>query len=322
MKKTAIRKMVRVAIVSIFIFSCKKSADLVSPDAAKMQDLNGEIATQLKSSEENLTAQKIDASIISYKVESELKNDDEVESLKQQLLSTGNVVPQFDGFNAATFSVNTIRERMASYAKDPAGQQNVVENLREIVLPSIKKGQKVLDILWQVKGKQFHSKCVYDDNGVVYDNMLSNIAFTETAATPADDLKLSSKLASDATAGTSERTQYSFTSTVRNITIKWLWGSTRGKVIIKHYIIWNGVNYIYDHGGSTDAWMSVGSAKARWANNYLNRRSRSKMAWGYGWATPTASFSIKFNSTNITFSASTSGVGSKGAGDGIHTIYL
>ena len=290
------------------------------PAVAGSVQPTGEVAAQLKLSKDNLRTEKIDASIISYEFGSELKDDNQVRALQEKLIADDNFVPQFDGSHASSFKLSTIKERMLQYGKDPDNQQNVVQNIQQLVFPLIQKGQKVLTILWKANGKQFSSTCVYNDKGVVYDNMLSNIALTETTPAPADDLKASS--VSPKTKTSQRATQYSFTATARNVTIKWLWGATRGKVVIKHYIIWNGYNYIYDHGGTVDAWMSVGSARGRWANNYLSRRSRSKMAWGYGWATPTASFSVKFNSKSITFSASTSGVGSRGAGDGIHTIYL
>ena len=238
------------------------------------------------------------------------------------MISPENFVPDFDGANLSTFSVATISDRMAANQRNSIANQDVVKNIQDIVFPELKTGQKVLDILWQANGKQFTTKCVYDENGIVYDNMLSNITLTEISANSPDELKASLDANSQSSTNAKVARQYSFTSTVVNYTITWLWGSTRGRIVIKHYIIWNGSNYIYDHGGSSDAWMSVGSASGRWANNYLSRSSRSKMAWGYGWATPTASFSIKLDYKSLSFSTSVSGVGSKGSGSGVHTIYL
>ncbi|WP_018615337.1 hypothetical protein [Segetibacter koreensis] len=319
MREINLARMYALVAVLCMIFSCNKSSDVNAPSSVNSVPLRGKLAVQLQLAKENLQIQKIDASIISYNLESELKDDNQVSALRQKLVAEENFVPEFDGSNAASFNVSTIKERMLKYRKDPNEEQNIVQNLQQQVFPILKVGQKVLTILWNANGKQFKSLCVYNDEGIVYDNMLSNIVLAKATAA-IDEVKLSS--ASLKTNTAQRPKQYSFTSTVRDVTIKWLWGGTRGKVVIKHYIIWNGSNYIYDHGGSVDAWMSVGAAMGRWANNYLNRRSRSKMAWGYGWATPTASFSIKFNSKSITFSATTSGVGSKGSGDGIHTIYL
>ena len=322
MKKISFYNVFMMIAVAAMIFSCKKSADVAPPATVNNIQLTGEIANQLQLAKENLAAHKINAAIISYQSAPAIADDAALQVIKTTLLSENNFVPQYDGTDAASFKVNTIGQRMNSYRQNPDNEQNVVENLRQQVLPAISTGQQVLTINWNADGKNFTTTCIYNDQGVVYDNMLSNISFMENATTASDDIKLSADNSRQITNPATNEKQYSFTATARDVTIKWVWGSTRGKVVIKHYIIWNGSNYIYDHGGTVDAWMSVGSASGRWANNYLSRSSRSKMAWGYGWATPTASFSIKYNSSSITFSASTSGVGSKGSGDGIHTIYL
>lgn len=306
----------------LFLFSCNKS-DLGIKSGVQSENLTGTIGEQLSLTKEALTAKKLPLKIIGYKTSSIIENDHDAIAIKQQLVNSNAIVPQFDGENISSFSLSTVAQRMTAYSSSKDEQENVVKNIGDIAFPMIKTGQKVLDITWESNGRQFNSTCVYGDEGVVYDNVLSNICFVEKenplmSETPA----ILNERISDVREGARSLAQYSFTSTVLNYTITWVWGGTRGKIIIKHYIIWNGSNYIIDHGGTTDAWMSAGSASGRWANNALVRNSRSKMAWGYGWATPTASFNISFNSSNLTFSTGTSGVGSKGSGSGVHTIYI
>jgi len=43
-------------------------------------------------------------------------------------------------------------------------------------------------VTWENQGRQFQSKLVYDENGVVYDNMLSNIAVMEADEVSPDKL--------------------------------------------------------------------------------------------------------------------------------------
>lgn len=320
MKKKITKSLICVICVFSFLFSCQKSVDVqkVQPE---ITPLPSSVEKQIIDAKKNLALLNIPASIVSYGAESEIKEDNQLSALKQTLVGNDNIVPEFDGVHGSSFRIAKIQDRMNAFRQNPDEEQNIVQNIQDIVFPEIKKGQKVMDILWHVSGQEFHSKCIYADTGIVYDNMLSNIAMVEMAEPSAKDVKLTSSMSRE-DAQKNMAKQYSFTSTVLDYTIKWLWGSTRGKIVITHYIIWNGSNYIYDDGGTEDAWMSIGSASGRWARNYLNHHSRSKMAWAYGWATPTASFSIKLSAKYLTFSTSTSGVGSRGSGSGVHTIYL
>ena len=316
MKKNSLRLSIAFIVMVVLMISCTKT-DRVEKAETPPEPIAQKVEEQLKLSQDNLSLNGIAAKIISYKFETEIKTEEQLATVKESLVNKANYVPQYNGLDAATFSVSTIDNRMAAADKTPEDAA-IIQNIRDIVLPEIKIGQKIVSIVWEADGKRFTSRCIYNEEGVVYDNMLSNIVFLVAEETPKEEIKAGRIMKKDAKI----EAQYSFTATAVNYTITWIWGGTRGKIIIKHYIIWNGVNYIIDHGGTADAWMSAGSAKGRWHNNSLSRYSRSKMAWGYGWATPTASFSITFNSSNLTFSAGTSGVGSKGSGSGIHTIYL
>jgi hypothetical protein len=67
--------------------------------------------------------------------------------------------------------------------------------------------------------------------------------------------------------------------------------------------------------------MTLGDAKAKQRAHKIRKPRISKLAWEYGWATPTASFKISFDARSVTFSAETGGIGSAGKGDGVHVLY-
>lgn len=295
------------------------------------EPINQKVVEQIRVSNNTMESRNIPARIIEYNYNNSIESDDQLYEMQHDLLAESNVVPKYDGIDSSSWSMNTIKERMEAYLANEKTEQNVVENIQKMVFPTIQKGDKVIDLLWESNGKLFHSKCIYNKDGIVYDNILSNIAIVEETEVCSDEFDTKSRLTESLQTNTPEqsssltenaRGQYSYTVTVRNIKITWVWGGTRGNILIQHNILWDGSNYIIDHDGTVDPWMSIGSADAQWSNNYLDPYSRSKMAWAYGWATPTASFSIKFNYSSLTFSASTSGVGSKGSGYGVHTIYI
>lgn len=143
---------------------------------------------------------------------------------------------------------------------------------------------------------------MYDKNGLVYDHVLANLFLLEDNTPQAASARAS------------------YTATVRDITIKWLWGSTRGKVVIQHSILVDR-GRIVSNWGSSEAWMSVGSADAK-RNSYSLHTTYAQLTWAYGWATPTASFKFSYSGKPAKWSVSMSGVGSKGNGSGIHTYYL
>lgn len=315
------RKLLRhhgiLVVTLLTLFSCKKDIGLQEQNR---QDLPTVVENQIAQAKRNLGLLGLPATLVSYRFESSIANEADLQNLKQSLVANETPVPSFNGLESSSFAVSTIRERMTLFRAHPEREQNVLRNMEEMVFPQLKAEQKVMSLHWRVDGRDFRSRCIYDESGIVYDHMLSNIVVfkQEEAAKEEDRLFSPDSYISGELAKTGQK---SFSSTVRDYTIGWIWGGTRGKIIIKHYIIYK-PGYIVDHGGSTNAWMTAGSASAKWKNNFLQRNSRSKMAWAFGWATPTAKFSISFNAKSLTFSTSTSGVGSKGSGSGVHTIYL
>jgi hypothetical protein len=289
-----------------------------APDAFGTYEAN--VVAQLDAANAALATRGLSLQLVGYTAAAPLDSDAAVRGAKSEIVDTSALVPQFDGVHPASLRLNTIEERMLAF-RDGADVQDVVENIESVAFPHIQTGQRALDVSWVSEGRTFQTKLVYDENGVVYDNMLSNLAFVEVGEV-AEDKPPAARTATPSTGGFTAFANQSFSTRFVNLRIQWVWGGTRGEVQLDHYVIsCDGWVSFCDDGGQSNAWMSLGSAEGRTRRNALRKPRISKLAWAYGWATPTASFSITWNSGTLSFSASTSGVGSAGKGAGIHTIF-
>lgn len=302
------------ALVCGALAACAISA---TPEAAP--DVDGPVVAQLARAREALAANGLSIQLVGYAAATPLDTEDAVGLARAQLVDDTAMVPQYDGVNAASLTLSTIQDRMRAFR---AGHdaQNVVANIQAMVFPRIQVGQKALDVTWESQGRQFQSTLVYDDNGVVYDNLLSNLAVVQ--ANPMAQASPTAPPGAAKVDGAVALANQSMSKRFVDLTITWLWGSTRGQIQLDHYVIScdNWVSFC-DDGGQSNAWMSLGTAEGDTQRNALLPPRISKLAWAYGWATPTASFSISFNADSLTFSASTSGLGSAGKGSGIDTIF-
>lgn len=309
MKTQHLKISLLVACVPLFLWSCKKDQQN-SPEQQPQSNVNQtRIREQLDSTITFWNGQAlVDIKLTGYRFIDETINPELLRTTKEQLLNENNLIPYFDGTDKSSFSLRTINERNQELATArQAGDENAVDlriRLGAALDTLVQLGQGLVELTWTSQGKQFTTTALYNAQGLVYDNVLANMFILKE-----DDAE---------SLDNSARTAY--TTTFKNVTIKWVWGGTRGKVIIKHTILVDN-GKIVAHSGSTDAWMSVGSAAAKWAR-YKRTNTYSQISWGYGWATPTGSFSIKAVKDPIEFSVSLSGVGSKGRGSGIHLYYL
>lgn len=306
-----------IQIAAVLVSGVLAACASATPEAAPAVD--GPVAAQLARARDALAASGLSIRLVDYQPATSLDTEDAVGLARAQLVDDTAMVPRYDGVNPASLTLSTIHERMQAFhaGQDP---QNVVANLQAMVFPRIQVGQKALDVTWESQGHQFQSTLVYDDNGVVYDHLLSNIAVVQ--ANPVAQTAPPARLAAAKADGVVALANQSFSQRFVDLTITWLWGSTRGQIQLDHYVIScdNWVSFC-DDGGQSNAWMSLGSAEGDTQRNALVPPRISKLAWAYGWATPTASFSISFNADSLTFSASTSGLGSAGKGSGIDTIF-
>jgi hypothetical protein len=297
-----------VACIPLLIWGCQKDQRNTQEQQPLQNVDQARVRAQLDSTITFWNAKAVvDIKLTGYHFIDETINPELLKSTKEQLLNENNLIPYFDGTDKSSFSLRTIHERnQEQEAARKAGDEAAIDlrvKLGSALDTILHTGQGLVELTWTSEGKTFTSTAVYNEQGLVYDNVLTNMFLLE------DNTDLD---AADA------RTAY--TATVRNLTIKWVWGGTRGKIIIKHTILVDN-GKIVSGTGSTDAWMSAGSAGAKW-HSYKRTSTYSQISWGYGWATPTASFSIKASKDPVEFTVSLSGVGSKGKGTGVHTYYL
>jgi hypothetical protein len=288
-----------------------------APDTAPAVD--GPVVEQLGRARDALAAQGLPIQLVGYAAAPPLETADAVGLARARLVADTAIVPQYDGRYAASLTLRTIADRTRAFR---AGReaQDVVANIQAMVLPRIELGQQALDVTWESQGRQFQSLLVYDADGVVYDNLLSNLAVVQ--ANPVAQAAPPTRLVAAKADGVVAHANQQFSKRFVDLTITWIWGGTRGQIQLDHDVIScdNWVSFC-DDGGQSNAWMSLGSAGGDTQRNALLPPRISKLAWAYGWATPTASFTLSFNADNLTFSASTSGIGSAGKGSGIDIIF-
>jgi hypothetical protein len=279
------------------------------------------LIAQLDASSQALAARGLPLHLVGYTAADPLDSDDAVRVAKAQILDATAIVPRFDGVDASSLTLDTIQERTQAF-RAGTDEQDVAANIQSMAFPSITVGQKAVDVTWDSGGREFQTKLVYDENGIVYDNLLSNLAFVQANPVAPDMPPREPAGAAAQVAGITALANQEFSTRFVDLTITWIWGGTRGQVQLDHYVIsCDGWVSFCDDGGQSNAWMTLGSADGRTRRNALRKPRISKLAWAYGWATPTASFSITWNSSTLTFSASVGGIGSAGKGAGIHTIF-
>ncbi|WP_350242315.1 hypothetical protein [Deinococcus sonorensis] len=288
--------------------------------------LTAAVVNQLEQAQTNLDAQALPLRLVSYTFGPGLESAAQVTAMGDRLVADQTVVPQYDGVHPDSFTLNTIQERMRAFQTDQLQHQDVVSNIRSTVLPLLNVGQGTVRLTWQSEGKQFQTTGVYDRSGLVYDSLLSNIVLVQddTAPQTASTTQAGARW-NHADASVQPMSTRARTARALSLTLKWVWGGTRGKITVDHTVIIKGSKFI-DQSGSAHYYMNLGSAGAKTRNTVLKATQLAKLAYGYAWATPTASFSISFDAkkgdVGGSFKVSLKGLGSKGGGDAHHTFYF
>lgn len=298
--------------ILLVLVACTTQNSSGTPAAASRED--AVLLSQLEAVKGNLGGSRLPLRLVGVKLNGPLQSEAQAASARAQMVAGAAIVPQYDGTHPDSFSLRTVQERMQAFQADGVHNQDVVANIQTLVFPLVKAGQRTADLTWESEGKQFHSLCVYDQKGIVYDSVLSNLVQVQEGQ-PGTEQNLQPQGGSSGSDVSAQAT-YAFTARALTYTIKWIWGGTRGKITVDHTILWNGSNYIYSQNGSADYYMTLGSAGAKTRGTVLDHRRYAVLAYGYAWATPTASFSISFDAkkgpVGGSFNVSLSGVGSKG----------
>ncbi len=168
----------------------------------------------------------------------------------------------------------------------------------------IKSTDQTIELRWEAKGKILKSICYYNNNGIVWDNVIFGLVDMDPKGLDVnEETQVGAK---NAVLSKSEGLKWN---------IKWIWGGKRGEIGYRITIFYSNKTV-----SSTDrsdwGWMTAGSAKSE-SKITKNSGTHGKIQYALGWATPTASVSFDKNS----FKVSVSGVGSKGVQNGTDTLY-
>jgi uncharacterized protein YqgV (UPF0045/DUF77 family) len=168
---------------------------------------------------------------------------------------------------------------------------NTLAEWQNVVNDSVNVGYHVVHVNWLLQAEQieFQTITVATADEIKFDPIFATITMIETLS-----VKQSNRM---------ERT------------IKWIWGSTRGKIICE-------VNAVCDDKGNLitclhtcDAWMTLGEAKVE-CMPPEEVDDCCKLYYGYGWRTPTGSITIQWNAQKMKFEITITGIGSSGSGAG------
>lgn len=285
----------------------------LDPEAQATSRIQGQLDSTIAFANTNPV---LNLKLVSYTFLNRLDKAEDVTAAKSRITAAGSIIPVYTDAEKAlknqqtpTFELSTLQDAARRPASGAAGtvaeaRTGISSYLDKVVQP----GQGQVELVWERNGQRFTSLCLYNDKGLVYDNVLANVFTVEN------------RLPGGAATEQAKVTASAFTATVLSFDIKWVWGGQRGHITVKHSILYAS-GKITTNSGSTSAWMSVGSAEAR-QRRYALRATYAQLTWAYGWATPTGSFSFSYDGNPVKVSASVSGVGSKGQGEGVHTIYL
>lgn len=175
------------------------------------------------------------------------------------------------------------------------------KGLTDVIAQEVKINTDVLEITWNHKGEQFTSLCFYNNDGIIWDNILGGLIMMDRSSN----------------VETSNDTQAKVVSKWFKEwwTAKWLWGSKRGEAGYKITIYYSGSTV-----SNTDVsdWANISLGKAKSESKVLKRTGAyGQCRYALGLCTPTGSLS--FNSSN--FSVSFSGLGSNIVSNGTKSLY-
>ncbi|MGB3181060.1 MAG: hypothetical protein WBB45_06700 [Cyclobacteriaceae bacterium] len=267
------------------------------------------ITDQLKSTQQALTeGNEFGLKLVSYEF---IGSVEDIAGVQNQITDENAIIPVYDGITDdnlmngdVSFSLKSFKEAASTASNRKDGEGTVANpqlSIRNYLNDHLQRGQGMVRLNWESDGEPFSSLAVYDKEGLVYDNLLANIFTVETAMV---------KEGNDV-----ERAQAIYRYTVVNIGLNWIWGSSRGQIYIRHDVSKSG-STVLSNGGYTSAHLNIGSANAK-VQPLSIQNNTARLAWGYGYATPGASFSITFNYSYGQFETSVSGIGTKAANDGV-----
>lgn len=302
------------ALACLLLLSSSAAATPNAGDPGQRGRHTQAIVRQLSLAESNLVSHHLPLRLVGYERGQTLRDDQDVVMFRQLLLDDSNLLPVFDGRNPRSFRLLTVLdlEQKPMLLQGRSSAEDVMIGIEQVVFPLVRTGLSVMDIVWEYQGTQFHSQCLYDKRGVVYDNVLSNIVFVKDRTQEADRADIHPDLVAP-------NASYTKSKHPVNLNIYWIWGSLRGHIDVYHYAqITDG--RAVSQWGSYSGWMTLGTATGSYHDITLTA-SYAKAQWAYGWATVGMTVRITWNSSLLRFDITITGLGSSGSGQGSDVIY-
>ncbi|MFA0964569.1 hypothetical protein AB9P05_22370 [Roseivirga sp. BDSF3-8] len=302
-------RMLMACLAGMFFFaSCQQEEEVIPGNTPAPVDATM-ITDQLNATQSALTdGNEFGLKLLSYEF---IGSVEDVARVQNEITDEDAIIPVYEGVTGdnlmngdVSFTLKSFREAAATASQRKDGQGTVANpqlSIRSYLNDHLQQGQGLVRLNWESAEGPFSSVAVYDQEGLVYDNLLANI-FTVEEAMVKDGAE-------------AQRAQAIYRYTVVNIGLNWIWGSSRGQIYIRHDVNKSG-STVLSNGGYTSAHLNIGSADAQ-VKPLSIMNNTARLAWAYGYATPGASFSISFNYSIGKFETSVSGIGTKAANSGV-----
>ncbi len=282
----------------IFIISCSKETKV---DPLNRQDVT--FGEQIKSAQLNLNLVLRDASFTIDQSGIDIKDHNQLDEIKNAIMSDRSFIPTYTENKASITSISEHKATLKS-TYDP------MNAMKTSLDKQITVGMKLAKLNWKVKGETFQTLCIYNEKGIVYDNILSNLFIIKADTT---------RYVQSTDASTNLKAASSFTGNI-DVVLNWTtyWViypfSERGHATIHHIGYY--INGKYDHQTfSHDEAMTLGTCGVG-IKPYNNIRS---ISYAYYFATSIVTVSFSYTQSGGSVSVSGS-LGSGASGGGAHAF--
>jgi hypothetical protein len=234
--------------------------------------------------------------MIGYKNIGIIKNADERAAIIATLSSTSAHTAYGNMLDAQTVHVETIG---SITAQNPDG----IGLLKATMDTLIHVGDNIIEITWEKNGSRFTQKCLTNEAGIAWDNMLFGVWMMNLQ--PIEE-----------TVGNTSSLVPIYSKTYKAwYDANWIWGTRRGQMGYQITIYYSGTT-VSSTSSYAWAYLNIGSATGE-HKVIKNSGSYGNIQFAIGLATPLAS--VSFNSS--LFKVTVSGVGSNAVSNGTQSLY-
>lgn len=305
MKKSFNLQFLAIVITMLFTFSaCRKNAVDQPAPGLTLQSVNlpGKVKEQLSASGQALASYMPDLKMTGFREAGAISTEAQRTQAIELLAAPTTYMAYGNLKEAGSVTINTIGNLAG-----PALMEGR-SILRQSAIQELKLGDKIVYIQWQQGNKTFETPCIYNNNGIVWDNILTGVYVMDAQPVVERSDVETVNVNGRAIVGKWESNTW---------TVNWIFGSKRGQMVEKITIYYDNVTRrVSSTDRYDDAYINIGSAKSE-SKILVNSGSYGKIQYALGVATPLASVSM--NWTN--FKVEVSGIGSNSTHNGTHTLY-